>query len=244
MDRRTKCITSSTGSLGQMFEKAGKHAFADMWMGGVRSAVYGGDMSPVGDMISGALSSVGNGYIDDGVDNIVLKIVSSAVLGGTISEIGGGKFANGAISAAYSMLFNEMKHKQQVKKTKNYENAIRTFLKEAVPGTKYTADQLTEFGIPSDVKKLVKSFTVNSHSSISVDWDNGGIIGKAKFKAIEALSPARLTDGIINVDTSGHFLIITGGAIRLKHDGQIYNTIYMFKNNVSFNKKFDPAWGL
>lgn len=93
-----------------MFERAGKHAFADMWMGGVRSAVYGGEMSPVGDMISGALSSIGNGYINDGVDNIVLKIVSSAVLGGTISEIGGGKFANGAVTGAYSMLFNDLMH--------------------------------------------------------------------------------------------------------------------------------------
>lgn len=111
MDRRTKCITSSTGSLGQMFEKAGKHAFADMWMGGVRSAAYGGEMSPVGDMISGALSSVGNGYIDGGLDNTLLKIVSSAVLGGTISEIGGGKFANGAVTGAYSMLFNEVMHR-------------------------------------------------------------------------------------------------------------------------------------
>jgi hypothetical protein len=42
--------------------------------------------------------------------NVALKVTSSAVLGGTIDEIGGGKFANGAITGAYGMLFNELMH--------------------------------------------------------------------------------------------------------------------------------------
>jgi RHS repeat-associated protein len=103
--------TSFSGSVGQILEKAGKHAFVDMWMGGVRAAVYGGEMSPIRDMIGGALSSVGNGFIDENMDGMVLKVASSAVLGGTISEIGGGKFANGAVTGAYSMLFNEAMHR-------------------------------------------------------------------------------------------------------------------------------------
>jgi hypothetical protein len=41
---------------------------------------------------------MGKGLIDEHMDNIVLKVASSAVLGGTISEIGGGKFANGAVT--------------------------------------------------------------------------------------------------------------------------------------------------
>ena len=69
-----------------MLEKAGKHVFVDMWMGGARTAVYGGEISPVSDMISGALSSVGNGFINENMDGIVLKTASSAVLGGTISD--------------------------------------------------------------------------------------------------------------------------------------------------------------
>lgn len=44
------------------------------------------------------------------------KIASSAVLGGMVSEIGGGKFANGAITAAYSMMFNEFMHEQYTKR--------------------------------------------------------------------------------------------------------------------------------
>ena len=38
------------------------------------------------------------------------RVLASSVVGGTASAIGGGKFANGAITGAYVMLFNEMKH--------------------------------------------------------------------------------------------------------------------------------------
>ena len=37
-------------------------------------------------------------------------ISSNAVLSGTVSEIGGGKFANGAITGAFSVMFNDMMH--------------------------------------------------------------------------------------------------------------------------------------
>jgi hypothetical protein len=115
---------TSTGTAA-VFEKAAKHAFADMWMGGVKSAIYGGEMSPIQDMIGGALSSVGNGFINESVNGIVLKTASAAVLGGTIAEIGGGKFANGAITGAYGMLFNELKHLPEFKKLwKNYPHDI------------------------------------------------------------------------------------------------------------------------
>ena len=37
-------------------------------------------------------------------------MVANAVLIGTVSEIGGGKFANGAVTGAFSVLFNDMMH--------------------------------------------------------------------------------------------------------------------------------------
>ena len=46
----------------------------------------------------------------------MLKVVYSSVLGGTISEIGGGKFANGVVTGAYSMLFNGLMHLDLTKK--------------------------------------------------------------------------------------------------------------------------------
>ena len=37
-------------------------------------------------------------------------MVANAVLIGTVSEIGGGKFANGAVTGAFAMMFNDMMH--------------------------------------------------------------------------------------------------------------------------------------
>ncbi len=112
---------SFTG-IGATIERAAKHAFVDVWMGGVKNAVYGGELSPLRDAVGGALSSVGNGFINDKFDNTALKVAASAVLGGTVSEIGGGKFANGAVTGAYSMIFNELAHLYySLKNKKNFQ---------------------------------------------------------------------------------------------------------------------------
>jgi len=39
------------------------------------------------------------------------KVALSAIAGGTASELGGGKFANGAVTAAFVMMYNEMGHR-------------------------------------------------------------------------------------------------------------------------------------
>ena len=41
------------------------------------------------------------------------QVVANAVLGGVVSELGGGKFANGAMTAAYTMMFNDLAHKSK-----------------------------------------------------------------------------------------------------------------------------------
>ena len=38
------------------------------------------------------------------------KIAVQSVVGGTLSELGGGNFANGTITAAFSLLFNDVMH--------------------------------------------------------------------------------------------------------------------------------------
>ena len=43
------------------------------------------------------------------------SVVANAVLCGTVSEIGGGKFANGAVTGAFAMMFNDMMHQGQKK---------------------------------------------------------------------------------------------------------------------------------
>jgi hypothetical protein len=88
-----------------MFEKAAKHAFSNAWLNGIT----GGNMKH--GFVTGFLSSLGNEVISNNVYGEVPKIACAAVLGGTIEEIGGGKFANGAITGAYGMLFNDLMHK-------------------------------------------------------------------------------------------------------------------------------------
>jgi len=97
----------ATSKIGAMFERAAKHAFSDAWLNGIT----GGDMEH--GFITGALSSMGNGVIDKNVNGVISKVACSAALGGSVEEIGGGKFANGAITGAYGMLFNELMHNDE-----------------------------------------------------------------------------------------------------------------------------------
>lgn len=49
-----------------------------------------------------------------GIQSKFVLVSANMVLGGTASELGGGKFANGAATAAFVMLFNEIEHQQSV----------------------------------------------------------------------------------------------------------------------------------
>ena len=49
------------------------------------------------------------------------KVLASSVVGGTASVLGGGKFANGAITGAYVMLSNEMSHQKQNKSNSEFD---------------------------------------------------------------------------------------------------------------------------
>jgi len=55
----------------------------------------------------GAASSVG------GAGGVVAGTVASAVVGGTVSELSGGKFGNGAQTGAFQFLFNQVVHDRQ-----------------------------------------------------------------------------------------------------------------------------------
>ena len=41
------------------------------------------------------------------------KVAISAIVGGTASELGGGKFANGAVTGAFVMMYNELGHESR-----------------------------------------------------------------------------------------------------------------------------------
>ena len=81
-----------------------KHSCFDAAMEGIQ----GGNM--LHGFISGAINGASDTFIG-GMDMTKgLRIACNAVIGGTVSEIGGGKFANGAITSAFSMMFNGLMH--------------------------------------------------------------------------------------------------------------------------------------
>ena len=62
--------------------------------------------------LSGFVSSLGGSYLHANGANMTgaEKIALSAAIGGTAEALGGGKFANGAVTGAYVMAWNHMMH--------------------------------------------------------------------------------------------------------------------------------------
>ena len=55
--------------------------------------------------LGGAMKKIGAS--GPGIGNRIYSATASAVIGGTVSELTGGKFKNGAVSAAWSRLLND-----------------------------------------------------------------------------------------------------------------------------------------
>jgi hypothetical protein len=64
----------------------------------------------------------------DGIGDKGGRIVASAVLGGTVSEATGGKFANGAMTAAFGRAFNEEMAEHKASVDKLAVKTIRRFI--------------------------------------------------------------------------------------------------------------------
>ena len=105
-----------------LLERTARHAFSNAWLNGMT----GGDFKH--GFITGALSTLGNGLINNNVDSRISKVACASALGGTIEEIGGGKFANGAITGAYGMLFNDLMHPNPI------NTRIRKYVDAMFPG--------------------------------------------------------------------------------------------------------------
>ena len=89
-----------------------KHTFSQGWLEGIQ----GGNMFH--GFMMGAVSGAGGHYIDKYAESLgmVGEISANAILSGTVDEIGGGKFANGAITGAFRIMFNDMMHKRIIRR--------------------------------------------------------------------------------------------------------------------------------
>ncbi len=141
------------GSIGDILKSAAitfvsAQAFGELhsWDPGfakvVAHGVVGGTFSELGggDFLSGFLSAgvtqafaskIGNILPKGGETGIAVRVSAAGVLGGVTSVLGGGKFANGAITGAFSRLFNDEITGIEVGK-KNVANEIPESTKLAI----------------------------------------------------------------------------------------------------------------
>ena len=101
------------GCIRNPYLRIGAHSISEGAMEGIR----GGHIEH--GLLMGLASSGGGELLSSygGSLSYAEQVVANAVLGGVVSELGGGKFANGAMTAAYTMMFNDLAHKKKNEKT-------------------------------------------------------------------------------------------------------------------------------
>ena len=110
------------GNLENVYLKIAAHSVSEGAMEGIRGGHFEHGFF-VG-MASAAGGSVVNGGMCDRL-SAAERVAVNAALGGIVSELGGGKFASGAMTGAYVMMFNELKHRTRyVRQHKATLNAV------------------------------------------------------------------------------------------------------------------------
>lgn len=114
-----------------LIAKIFKHAFTE----GMLEGAQGGNMFH--GMLMGAVSSGGGHLIDSYASSLGRfgEISANAVFSGTVDELGGGKFANGAVTGAFSIMFNDMMH--DVRERNKVKRIIKQFPEFAIIWDKY-----------------------------------------------------------------------------------------------------------
>ena len=134
----------------ELLAKLFKHTFTQGFLEGVQGGnVYHGFMM-------GAVSSAGGHFIDKYANSMgkLGEITANAVLSGTVDEIGGGKFANGAVTGAFAIMFNDMMHENSSRRNEiEIDNTKdNTFLATlAIGAGVVVGDDATGIGVIDDV---------------------------------------------------------------------------------------------
>ncbi len=100
------------GLVGGAFSEAGGGRFSDGFLGAFSSS----ELSPVIGGIGGTTNSVG--YYSAAA--ISMRVVVSAVVGGTVSSMTGGNFGDGAVAAAMQRLYNDEQAKKAIGSISGY----------------------------------------------------------------------------------------------------------------------------
>jgi len=146
-----------TQSSGIYTKNGAGHIFAHAVAGGVLAELQGGKFGHgfmSGGLTKGFMGHSGFDYSDGSWEAIAGRTIIAAVVGGTISEMTGGKFANGAVTAAMAQLFN---NELTAAQKRAYANQLREKLladvrmeKEAINGWS-NKEFATFFGFSKEV---------------------------------------------------------------------------------------------
>ena len=157
--------------------------FAHGMVGGVMSSLQGGKFghgftsAGLTQAFAGKIDSIGgkgsSGYFNAG--NRSARIATAAAIGGTASRLSGGKFANGAITGAFSRAFNDEAHARKERNLNPFKIIAEEFPKwfesEVVPKfTVYTGGDATFVPGAGPVGGIGSYFTTDNGVS---NWETG-----------------------------------------------------------------------
>ena len=167
-------------------------AIAEGMGGEFRSGFAGGFAGS----IAGSLQEAGFGrkYLGTPGDRenkvqFTARTVAAAVVGGTVSEISGGKFANGAAAAAMVHVFNTEDPKKGAETPEKEIETVTEIIKEESPELWHSRW--------TDVQK--GGFTLDSGPGLQVEWGTAEYIWKVK-----------VTYGVYKVDRIGWWIFSFG----------------------------------
>ena len=105
----SSCVSYEIGEISNVYARIAAHTAAEGAMEGIR----GGHVEH--GMLVGFTSSVGGYYINRYGSQLGTagKVAANAALSGVVAEIGGGKFASGAMTGAFIMMYNELQHQRR-----------------------------------------------------------------------------------------------------------------------------------
>ena len=145
----------------------------------------------------------------DGSNKIVARTVAAAVVGGTISELSGGKFANGAVTAAMVHLFNAETGVENVQEAEGFGELIDDFKKAVGEGESPTAESLFESVTDPSAKNSLRARGSVTFQEISVSDDQiTGTFSNAGPKVTISIKTAKGTSKLrFDSTVSGNFAL-------------------------------------
>lgn len=152
-------LSNISGSVSQNFYiKLIAHSISQ----GFQEGVKGGNIKH--GLVSGLISSAGSQKISEFGSGWTkfTRVTAAAIVGGTASEVGGGKFANGAMTGAFIMLYNDDEHEEKE------GSFLKSLIKQFQKDIDFISSQI-DIAKSADAIGLVISMGAEAGISVSVD---------------------------------------------------------------------------